>query len=197
MGFWVVRHMDAISTECKHISVFISSPGDVLVERSKAQLVVSQLAKRYAGRLVLEPILWEQLPLTADMSFQQGIELVLNDQHGVDVAVFILWSRLGSPLGPRIRKLDGSEYRSGTEREFDLMLAAREEATRKQLDPIRPEILAYVREDEAGFKRALLEKRSDELEEAIRQYKLAEQFIREQFHETESGTNLSRLPHFP
>jgi hypothetical protein len=33
---------------------------------------------------------------------------------------------LGSPVGALIRRKDGSEYRSGTERELDLMLCARE-----------------------------------------------------------------------
>ena len=70
-------------------------------------------------------MLWEDLPLQVDASFQDGIDLVLSSD-GVDIAVFILWSRLGSPIGGVARRRDGTEYRSGTEREFDLMLAARE-----------------------------------------------------------------------
>ena len=60
----------------------------------------------------------------ADTPFQKGIETVLDDKGGIDIAVFILWSRLGSPLGKKMRKPDGSPYRSGTEREWELMLAA-------------------------------------------------------------------------
>jgi hypothetical protein len=51
--------------------------------------------------LDLQALLWEELPLQADMSFQQGIDMVLSET-GIDVAVFILWSRLGSPTGPLI-----------------------------------------------------------------------------------------------
>ena len=169
----------------KTIHIFISSPGDVAVEREKARKVVEALQKRYAGRLNLETVLWEDLPLGANTSFQQGIDLVLSDQNGVDIAVFILWSRLGSPLGAAIRKPDGSEYRSGTEREFDMMLSARE-----QSPDDRPELLVYVRNDDQHFKSELMERKPDEIEEMIRQRKLAEQFVQEQFHDSETGTNL-------
>ncbi len=169
----------------KTIRIFISSPGDVTEEREKARQVVRELQRRYLGRLELLPVLWEDLPLQADTSFQQGIELVLSQEHGIDIAVFILWSRLGSPLGKRVRKLDGTEYRSGTEREFDLMLQARQ-----QSDGKRPAMLAYVRQDDRGFKDALKDKPTNELEEMIQQHKAAEAFIREQFHETEGGHNI-------
>ncbi len=47
----------------KTIRIFISSPGDVAVERERAKRVVESLRKRYAGRLALETVLWEYLPL--------------------------------------------------------------------------------------------------------------------------------------
>ena len=53
------------------------------------------------------------------MSFQQGIDLVLSQDRGVDIAVFILWSWLGSPLGTLIRKPDGGEYATAPGK-FDL-----------------------------------------------------------------------------
>jgi hypothetical protein len=58
----------------KTIRIFISSPGDVAEERERAKRVVESLRKRYAGRLTLETVLWEELPLTATMTFQEGIE---------------------------------------------------------------------------------------------------------------------------
>ena len=64
------------------------------------------------------------------MSFQQGIDMVLSET-GVDIAVFILWSRLGSPTGPLMVGEQGRPYRSGTEREWDLMLRAREKCQRR------------------------------------------------------------------
>jgi hypothetical protein len=74
------------------------------------------------------------------MSFQEGIDRVLSEDAGVDIAVFILWSRLGTPIGPSLQRADGSEYRSGTERELALML----EASRMQ-GGRRPHLLAYTR----------------------------------------------------
>ena len=65
--------------EPRTVRIFISSPGDVVEERQKAQQVIVDLGRRYAGRLALKPILWEELPLMADMSFQQGIEMILHE----------------------------------------------------------------------------------------------------------------------
>ena len=45
-------------------------------ERDRARNVVEELRRRYAGRLDLRAILWEELPLQANLSFQQGIDLV-------------------------------------------------------------------------------------------------------------------------
>lgn len=176
----------------KTIRIFISSPGDVAEEREKARLVIDRLQPRYAGRLRLQPILWENLGLSVDAPFQHGIERILSDSDGVDIAVFILWSRIGSPLGKRILKADNTEYRSGTEREFDLMLAACQSSADG-----RPKILAYIRQDDQRFKAALLDKSPDEIEEMIRQRKLADQFIREQFYDPETGTNIRAFHTFP
>ena len=97
----------------KTLRIFIGSPSDVVEERDRARQVIEQLRRRYVERLGLKAVLWEDLPLQADMSFQQGIDLVLSSEHGIDIAVFILWSRLGSPLGPLIQKPNGGEYASG------------------------------------------------------------------------------------
>lgn len=168
----------------KPLRIFISSPGDVAEEREKARQVVDQLQRRYAGRLNLKALLWEDLPLQADMSFQQGIDLVLSE-HGADVAVFILWSRLGSPTGPLVTRPDGAEYRSGTEREFDLIMAAR-----KQSGGVRPQVLVYTRRDEVSFEERLRGKSTDAKESLIQQKKLVENFIAEEFHDIEHKTNL-------
>jgi WD40 repeat protein len=177
----------------KTIRIFISSPGDVAEERERAKRVVESLRKRYAGRLVLETVLWEELPLGATMSFQEGIDqVILSESYGVDVAVFVLWSRLGSPLGAGIRKPDGTPYRSGTEREFDLMLAAFE-----QSGQTRPRIFAYVRQDQDGFIEAQRGKETSALGEMIRQRELVESFIREEFHDPETGANLRAYHTFP
>ena len=173
------------------VRVFISSPGDVADERSKARQVIDQLQRHYGAAVQLLPVLWEDLPLQADASFQEGIDTVLSETHRIDVAVFILWSRLGSALGKTARKADGSFYRSGTEREFELMLAVREHSGGE-----RPHILAYVRHDDDGFKRRLNESPADQLESLVSQRRLVEGFIREQFHDDE-GRNLRAYHSYP
>ena len=115
----------------KPLSNFISSPGDVAEERAKARQVIASLQLRYEQQVLLTPVLWEDLAIPATASFQEGIDLVLAERGRIDIAVFILWSRLGSSLGPAIKKPDGSSYLSGTEREFDLMLGAFEQSGRK------------------------------------------------------------------
>lgn len=169
----------------KTIRIFISSPGDVQEEREVAKQVIQGLRKRYAAFFDLRPVLWEYLPLQADASFQEGVDLVLSKQHGIDIAVFILWSRLGTPLGAQIRRKDGTEYRSGTEREFDLVLTARE-AT----GGARPHVLVYVRSDEPGFRERLRAALPEEREECLRQKSLVTRFIEEEFHDAAEGTNV-------
>ncbi len=168
----------------KTLRIFISSPGDVAEERERAKQVIEQLRRRYTGRLELRPVFWEDMPLQGDMSFQEGIDVVLSD-HGVGIAIFILWSRLGSPTGPRVIRDDGSEYRSGTEREFDLMLKARAKSGGKQ-----PDILIYTRADESSFEERLRGRVTDDKNDLIRQKKLVETFIQEEFHDVERKTNL-------
>ena len=160
----------------KTIRIFISSPGDVDEERQKARDVVTSLQPRYAGRFRLLSVLWEDMPLQMDTSFQQGIDLVLSKEHGIDIALVILWARLGSPTGLAIRKSDGTEYRSGTDRELDLMLSSREAS-----GGIRPAILAYTRNDPDGFLERQKGQPLEKLEEMLRQRRLAEDFITENF----------------
>ena len=183
-----------MKSQIKKVRIFISSPGDVIEERSRAKQVIEQLRRRYAGRLTLEAVLWEDLPLQADLSFQEGIDIVLSDEHGIDIALFILWSRLGTPLGALITKEDGTEYRSGTEREYDLMLRARAQAKEKirkaQLPEVRPGILVYLRDDDSSFDERLRGKSTEEKESLIAQKKLVEQFISEEFHDPEGFSNI-------
>ncbi len=168
------------------IRVFISSPGDVAEERDKARRVLADLQRLYVG-VTLEPLLWEDLALPATASFQESIDALLNQQP-IDIAVFILWSRLGSPLGAAITRPDGTPYRSGTEREFDLMLAAFQQSGKK-----RPVILATTGATmTAASAETLADCPGDRLEEIIAQQKLADSFIREQFYDAE-GHNVRAL----
>lgn len=162
----------------KSIRVFISSPGDVRVEREKAKWVVDRLDRRYLDQVDLKPLLWEDFGLDAGKSFQEGIDKILNTEGGVDIAVFILWSRFGSELANDIKKQDGASFRSGTEREFYFMLRAYEES-----GGIRPQILAYYRNDNDAFHESLKGKAPDQIKQAIDQFELAKRFVQEEFHD--------------
>ncbi len=107
-------------TQTQTLRIFVSSPGDVDAERAKANQVVEQLHRWYGDAVQLHIVLWENLPLESDQAFQTGINLALLD---IDIAVFILWSRLGAPV-----TIGDKDYASGTECEFELMLAALEES---------------------------------------------------------------------
>lgn len=175
----------AMSRPVRRVRVFISSPGDVAEEREKAREVVAQLQRWYGlDRVVLEAVLWEDLPVQLTTPFQQGIEVILSGASAIDVAVFILWSRLGSPLGAAVLRPDGTEYRSGTEREFELMTAARQASGGK-----RPALFAYVRRDERAFHEQLAGKSPKVLEELVGQLQRARHFVEEHFHD-EQGRNV-------
>ncbi len=163
----------------KTIRIFISSPGDVPAERLLAREVVESLRRRYARHFMLQAVLWENLPLQSDMSFQSGIDAVLSEK-GADIAIFILWSRLGLPLGPSITRPDGTPYRSGTEREYDLIIQARAAAL-KQEGRARPDILVYTRRDDTSFEEALRGTSTGKKDELIQQKKLVESFLAETF----------------
>lgn len=178
----------------KSVRIFISSPGDVGDERELARQVVQSLQRRYAGRLLLKPLLWEDLPLQPDITFQQGIDLILSER-GVDVAVFILWSRLGSPTGPMVTRPDGAPYRSGTEREFDLMMRARAKS-RESSGVARPDVLVYTRQDDASWEERLRGTTTSEKDEMLRQKKLVEGFISEEFEDAATGMNLRAFHSF-
>lgn len=164
------------------VRIFISSPSDVEEERELARRVVRSLQERYAGQLQIVPVLWEDLPLDASMSFQDGIDVVVSGRERIDIAVFLLWSRLGTPLG--MQRPEGGTYLSGTERELDLMLAAS-----RVSDIGRPRILAYVRNDPAGFQERLRGKATAEMREMVDQKSLVESFIQERFTHPDSGAN--------
>lgn len=55
------------------LRIFVSSPGDVIPERRRAQLVIEKLAKIYARFFAIEPILWEVEPMLASGHFQDQI----------------------------------------------------------------------------------------------------------------------------
>lgn len=160
------------------LRIFISSPGDVQHERLIAKRVINKLAKEYASIAKIEPLLWEDMPLSPSMDFQTGIDTIINSVH-VDIAVFILWSRLGSPLNKQFKRKDGTVYASGTEYEYDLMLSAYEQTG-------TPDILAYVK---TASTKGLIESLSEgDLDDFLIQRKAAEKFVKERFFDKETNT---------
>jgi tetratricopeptide (TPR) repeat protein len=114
------------------LRVFISSPGDVAQERAIARRVLGRVQGAYRGRLRLEPLVWEQQPLVASVTFQAQLQ----PPSSADIVVAVLWSRLGTPLPSTITRSDGSTYRSGSEFEIeDALTAARRDG--------RPKVLLY------------------------------------------------------
>jgi hypothetical protein len=128
----------------KLLQIFISSPGDVIPERRRAQLVIDKLAKSYARFFSIKSIQWEVEPMLASGHFQDQII----PPSETDILVLIVWSRLGTPLpsatGRRAyRGIDGRVPVTGTEWEFEDALAAQRArgapdllAYRKEADPI-------------------------------------------------------------
>ena len=55
------------------LRIFLSSPGDVGQERTRAHLVVRKLARDYARFFAIEPFLWEYEPMLASKHFQDAI----------------------------------------------------------------------------------------------------------------------------
>lgn len=162
----------------KKLRIFISSPGDVQQERLIAKKVIVNLNKIYSRYVELETIMWEDLPLEATTSFQEGINYFLENSP-IDIAIFILWSRLGSKLGQSFKKPDGSEYMSGTEYEFDMMYALWEQTK-------RPKIMVYVKDTEPQFTGG---SNLGDIKEALEQRARLQSFIEENFKDRETGTN--------
>src|SRR5215831_9061685 len=103
-------------TDDKRVRVFISSPSDVWPERLMAQRLVERLAREFSTHFRVEPVLWEREPLVATEHFQTSI----TPPHATDIAVVILWSRLGVllPVGQFPGAITGRQV-TGTEWEFE------------------------------------------------------------------------------
>jgi hypothetical protein len=102
------------------IRVFIASPGDVSLERDRAELVINEVNRDLGDALGvrLEAIRWENYvsPLMG-----RPEEVVL-DQVKVskwDIFIGILWLRFGSPTGA-FNTSRNEEFLSGTEEEFHI-----------------------------------------------------------------------------
>ncbi len=97
------------------LRIFISSPGDVPVERDRAADVVARLQEEFVHYAVLEPFFWEDQPARATDTFQSQFP----EASGMDIVVGILWARIGTPLPLDRVRPDGRRYESGTVYELE------------------------------------------------------------------------------
>jgi len=99
------------------VRIFVSSPGDVEVERARAADVIRRLQEEFVHAR-LESFFWEHEPARATSTFQDQIP----PPSEMDIVICIFWARIGTRLPAHVRKPDGSPYASGTE--YELLDAA-------------------------------------------------------------------------
>ncbi len=98
--------------------LFVSSPGDVMVERRRVENVVSRLNGEFAGVARLEAVRWETEFYQAYDTFQAQIPRSTD----CDLVIGILRWRLGTELPPDFaEKLPGERpFPSGTAYEIPI-----------------------------------------------------------------------------
>ena len=126
------------------VRIFISSPGDVEVERRRAAAVARRLDREFRRFFSVSPYLWEQEAQRSSGHFQDYIE----PPSAFEVVVLILWSRLGTPLPEHtpVRDYRGSDGRApvtGTEWEYE------EARVRAERDGV-PALLVFRNESETS-----------------------------------------------
>ncbi|MCZ6856285.1 MAG: hypothetical protein O7G86_20405, partial [Gammaproteobacteria bacterium] len=114
------------------LRIFVSSPGDVSEERVVTARVIARLKTEFAHRVPIEPVFWEHESLLATETSQAQI----TRPSEADIAVVILWSRLGARMPPQLTADNESRYASGTAFEFEDALAGWRENG-------RPDLLVY------------------------------------------------------
>ncbi len=169
--------------EPMRIKVFVSSPSDVSAERARTLRVLAQVELRYRGQIKFDAVYWEHLPIASTGSFQEGIE----PPSESDLAIFILWSRMGSPL-PDVEKYRNENGRvlTGTEWEYFDALAEHDKSKKPHMMVYRktaPVPLMY------SGKRGAVSKQQNQVD-------AVEAFFTEQFHDSD-GAFSSAYHSFP
>ena len=105
------------------IRLFVSSPSDVSTERRRAALVVEQLNGEFAGRVRIEPVLWEEHFYSSHAGFQDQIA----NAAACDIVIAIFGGRLGTrlPASFPLHAATGQAYPSGTAYEVLSAIEAR------------------------------------------------------------------------
>lgn len=105
--------------------VFLASPGDVPLERELARETIAYVSneRRFRGRIDIDIVAWDQpgaaVAMEAGLTPQEAIAQGLPKPEDCDLAVVVLWSRIGTQLPADFElKEDGTPYLSGTEWEY-------------------------------------------------------------------------------
>ena len=119
------RNLLAASGNPKRYRIFLASPGDVPLERKLAREAITHISseRRFRGRIDIEIIAWDQpgaaVAMEAGLTPQEAIAQGLPKPEACDLAIIVLWSRIGTPLPADFElKADGTPYLSGTEWEY-------------------------------------------------------------------------------
>ena len=104
--------------------LFLSSPGDVAVERRRVAAIVSRINGEFAGRAQIETIRWETENYQAHATFQTQIPEAVE----CDIVLTVFKWRLGTELPPEFpdRMDNGEPYPSGTAYELLTSIAKRQ-----------------------------------------------------------------------
>ena len=120
-----IKHTLAEGKNPHPFRIFLASPGDVPLERKLAREAITHISseRRFRGRITIEIIAWDQpgaaVAMEAGLTPQEAIAHGLPKPEDCDLAVIILWSRIGTQLPADFElKEDGSPYLSGTEWEY-------------------------------------------------------------------------------
>jgi hypothetical protein len=151
---------DPTSHSLSRLRIFVSSPGDVDMERRIAGRIIERLRVRFQEPGQVESYFWEYEPMRHHTNFQNQIP----PTSDFDIVICILWSRLGTPLiGP-----DGQRYASGTEYE---VVSAREswKATGN------PEVMIYLHDAPAQIRQFP----DSEFQKMVDQLKALKRFVAE------------------
>ncbi|MCP4408876.1 MAG: hypothetical protein GY807_14160, partial [Gammaproteobacteria bacterium] len=115
----------SVSGNPKQFRVFLASPGDVPLERKLAREAITHISseRRFRGRIDIEIIAWDQpgaaVAMEAGLTPQEAIAQGLSKPEDCDLAVIVLWSRIGTPLPADFElKADGTHSLSGTVWEY-------------------------------------------------------------------------------
>ena len=158
-----------------HLRIFLSSPGDVKQEREWARSYIKNdlpYLAYFSGEISIELVAWDdpasKIPMLADETPQESVNNARPRPAVCDIAIVLLWSRMGTPLPASIQKPGGGRYESGTEWEYlDAVHSTREP---------KPQILLYRRRD-ATINLEKIEPGTDSFERRVRQYNKVKAFF--------------------